>query len=65
MLIGYTGGKILWMRNHEPDLFARMSLMLNPKDYLRLRLTGEVASEVSDASGTGLFDVRTRAWATG
>lgn len=65
MLIGYTGGKILWMRNHEPDLFARMSLMLNPKDYLRLRLTGEVASEVSDASGTGLFDVRKRQWATG
>ena len=65
MLIGYTGGKILWMRNHEPELFARMALMLNPKDYLRLRLTGEVASEVSDASGTGLFDVRKRVWATG
>ncbi|RWR29093.1 xylulokinase [Sinirhodobacter populi] len=65
MLVGYTGGKILWMRNHEPDLFARMALMLNPKDYLRLRLTGEVASEVSDASGTGLFDVRARRWATG
>lgn len=65
MLVGYTGGKILWMRNHEPDLFARMALMLNPKDYLRLRLTGEVASEVSDASGTGLFDVRRRQWAAG
>lgn len=65
MLIGYTGGKILWMQGHEPELFARMALMLNPKDYLRLRLTGEVASEVSDASGTGLFDVRRRAWATG
>ncbi|WP_288950616.1 xylulokinase [uncultured Paracoccus sp.] len=65
MLVGYTGGKILWMRNHEPELFARMTLMLNPKDYLRLRLTGEVASEVSDASGTGLFDVRRRQWAKG
>ncbi|RDD96366.1 MULTISPECIES: xylulokinase [Paracoccus] len=65
MLVGYTGGKILWMRNHEPELFARMALMLNPKDYLRLRLTGEVASEVSDASGTGLFDVRRRQWAAG
>lgn len=65
MLIGYTGGKILWMRNHEPELFARMALMLNPKDYLRLRLTGEMASEVSDASGTGLFAVRRRQWATG
>lgn len=65
MLVGYTGGKILWMRNHEPELFARMKVMLNPKDYLRLRLTGEVASEVSDASGTGLFDVRRRQWAKG
>ena len=65
MLVGYTGGKMLWMRNHEPDLFARMALALNPKDYLRLRLTGEVASEVSDASGTGFFDVRRRQWATG
>ncbi|WP_415184679.1 xylulokinase [Phaeovulum sp.] len=65
MLVGYTGGKILWMRNHEPDLFARMKVFLNPKDYLRFRLTGEIATEVSDASGTGLFDVRRRAWATG
>lgn len=64
MLPGYTGGKILWMRNHEPDLYARMTQVLNPKDYLRLRLTGEVATEVSDASGTGLFDVRRRTWAT-
>jgi xylulokinase len=65
MLVGYTGGKILWMQRHEPELFARLTTVLNPKDYLRLRLTGEVASEVSDASGTGLFDVRSRQWATG
>ncbi|HET9070231.1 MAG TPA: xylulokinase, partial [Amaricoccus sp.] len=65
MLVGYTGGKILWMRNHEPELFARMALVLNPKDYLRLVLTGESATEVSDASGTGFFDVRRRGWATG
>lgn len=65
MLVGYTGGKILWMQRHEPELFARTTCVLNPKDYLRLRLTGEVASEVSDASGTGLFDVRSRQWATG
>jgi xylulokinase len=65
MLVGYTGGKILWMRNHEPELFARMALVLNPKDYLRLVLTGETATEVSDASGTGFFDVRRRGWATG
>ncbi|MCY4005818.1 MAG: xylulokinase [Rhodobacteraceae bacterium] len=63
MLIGYTGGKILWMRKHEPMLFARVAHALNPKDYLRLVMTGEYATEVSDASGTGLFDVRRRCWA--
>lgn len=65
MLIGYTGGKIIWMRNHEPDIFGRLRHVLNPKDYLRLVLTGEIATEVSDASGTGLFDVRRRCWASG
>jgi xylulokinase len=65
MLVGDTGGKILWMRNHEPDLFKRMRHVLNPKDYLRLLLTGELATEVSDASGTGLFDTRARRWASG
>ncbi|KAF1010486.1 MAG: Xylulose kinase [Acinetobacter bereziniae] len=65
MLVGYTGGKILWMRHHEPELFSQIKVVLNPKDYLRLRLTGEIATEVSDASGTGLFNVRSRQWATG
>ncbi|MDW6023440.1 xylulokinase [Mesorhizobium sp. BAC0120] len=65
MLVGYTGGKIVWMRNHEPELFGRLRHVLNPKDYLRLLLTGELATEVSDASGTGLFDTRNRSWATG
>ena len=60
MLVGYTGGKIVWMRNHEPELFARLRHVVNPKDYLRLVLTGEIATEVSDAPGTGLFDVRKR-----
>lgn len=62
MLIGYTAGKIAWLRNHEPQHFRRMRSALNPKDYLRLVLTGEKATEVSDASGTGLFDVRARRW---
>lgn len=62
MLVGYTGGKIVWMRHHEPELYAKLRHVVNPKDYLRLVLTGEIATEVSDASGTGLFDVRKRAW---
>ena len=62
MLVGYTGGKILWMQRHEPELFEKVRHALNPKDYLRFILTGEVATEVSDASGTGLFDVRSRSW---
>jgi xylulokinase len=63
-LPGYTVGKILWLRRHEPGTFARTEIVLNPKDYLRYRLTGERVTEVSDASGTGLLDVRRRAWST-
>lgn len=62
MLTGYTAGKILWMQRHEPHLFDKTAHALNPKDYLRYVLTGEIATEVSDASGTGLFDVRRRKW---
>ncbi|WP_299539966.1 xylulokinase [uncultured Herbaspirillum sp.] len=65
MLVGYTGGKLLWMQQQEPQHYARLHMALNPKDYLRYVLTGELATEVSDASGTGLFDVRERRWATG
>ncbi|UCF94902.1 MAG: xylulokinase [Desulfobacterales bacterium] len=62
MLPGYTGGKILWLRAHEPHHYEKLRKILNPKDYIRYRLTGEYATEVSDASGTGLFDVRARDW---
>ena len=62
MLPGYTGGKILWVRENEPEVYERIHVFLNPKDYIRFRLTGEYATEVSDASGTGLFDVRKRDW---
>ncbi|EOA02907.1 xylulokinase [Herbaspirillum frisingense GSF30] len=64
MLVGYTGGKLLWMQQHEPQWYEQLRVALNPKDYLRYVLTGEIATEVSDASGTGLFDVRRRQWAT-
>lgn len=62
MLTGYTAGKILWVREHEPGIYEKARVVLNPKDYIRFRLTGDYATEVSDASGTGLFDVRRRQW---
>ncbi len=62
MLPGYTGGKILWVRENEPWLHEKIRKVLNPKDFIRFRLTGEYATEVSDASGTGLFDVCGRQW---
>ena len=63
VLTGFTAGKIVWLRKHEPENYARVRKVLLPKDYIRLRLTGEFATEVSDASGTALFNVRQRAWA--
>ncbi len=61
-LTGFTAPKILWLRNHEPQHFERLAQVLLPKDYVRFRLTGEFATEVSDASGTLLLDVRNRCW---
>jgi xylulokinase len=63
MLTGFTLPKLLWVRDHEPENFARIRKVLLPKDYIRFELTGEYASDVSDASGTGLFDVVNRKWA--
>ncbi len=62
MIPGYTGGKILWLRENEPHNYERIKKFVNPKDYIRYLLTGEIATEVSDASGTGLFDVKDRVW---
>ncbi len=62
VLTGFTLPKLLWVRDHEPHNFERARHMLLPKDYLRYRLTGEFASEVSDASGTALFNVVDRRW---
>src|SRR2546428_9171369 len=61
-LPGFTAPKLLWLRNHEPDVYARIAHILLPKDYVRLRLTGERATDVADASGTLLFDVARRRW---
>jgi xylulokinase len=61
-LTGFTAPKLLWLRNHEPDVFARIRSILLPKDYVRLKLLGERAIDVADASGTLLFDVADRRW---
>ena len=59
---GFTAPKLLWVRRHEPDVFARVKTVLLPKDYLRARMTGEYASDLSDASGTLWLNVRARRW---
>ena len=61
-LTGFTASKILWVRNHEPENFARCTKILLPKDYVRYMLTGAFATEVSDASGMQLLDVPDRCW---
>jgi len=61
-LTGFTAPKILWLRNNEPKNFEKTVQVLLPKDYVRFRLTGEFATEVSDASGTLLLDVVKRKW---
>jgi xylulokinase len=59
---GFTAPKLLWVAAHEPELFARVARVLLPKDYLRLRMTGAAASDMSDSAGTLWLDVGRRAW---
>ena len=61
-LTGWTAAKILWVKNNEPEIYSRVAHILLPKDYLRFILTGEYATEVSDASGMQLLDVPNRKW---
>jgi xylulokinase len=61
-LTGFTAPKLLWLRTHEPDVYARIRHILLPKDYVRFKLTGERTIDAADASGTLLFDVRQRRW---
>ncbi len=61
-LTGFTAPKLLWLRTHEPDTYARIRHVLLPKDYVRFRRTGEHAIDAADASGTLLFDVANRRW---
>ena len=61
-LTGFTAPKLLWLRRHEPDVYRRIRRIVLPKDYVRLRLTGEWEIDAADASGTLLFDVANRRW---
>lgn len=64
ILPGFTAPKIKWVQENEPNNYKKISKVLLPKDYIRYRLSGEFFSEVSDASGTSLFDVGQRRWST-
>jgi xylulokinase len=61
-LTGFQAPKLLWLREEEPDAYKRLQRLLLPKDYIRFRLTGQAATDVSDASGTLLLDLRSRDW---
>ncbi len=61
-LTGFTAGKLIWVRENEPDIYDKIYKILLPKDYIRFCLTGEFATEVSDASGTLFLDVKNRRW---
>ncbi|GAC1443626.1 MAG: xylulokinase [Chloroflexota bacterium] len=61
-LAGFTAPKLVWMREYEPEIYGRIETVLLPKDYINFRLTGRMATEPSDASGTLLFDVARRQW---
>ena len=59
---GFTAPKLVWVKNNEPEIFARVAKVLLPKDFLRLWLTGEHMSEMSDSAGTAWLDVEKRGW---
>lgn len=63
-LTGFTASKIMWVKNNEPQIFEKVAKILLPKDYIRFRLTGEYATEVSDASGMQLMNIAKREWST-
>ena len=62
MMPGFTAPKLLWLQKHEPDIFSRTDKVLLPKDYLRLLMTGDFATDMSDAAGTSWLDVAKRDW---
>ncbi len=62
MMPGFTAPKLLWVQRHEPEIFRQVAKVLLPKDYLRFRMTGDFASDMSDAAGTMWLDVAKRDW---
>lgn len=62
MLAGFTAPKVRWLRKHRPDVYQEIARVLLPKDYIRYRLSGVFATDVADASGTGMLDVGRRTW---
>ncbi|MDO1920688.1 FGGY family carbohydrate kinase, partial [Escherichia coli] len=62
MMPGFTAPKLLWVQQHETKIFSQIDKVLLQKDYLRLRMTGEVASDMYDAAGPMWLDVATRDW---
>src|SRR5258708_36755711 len=62
--VGYTASKVRWVMKHEPEIYAKMGYVLLPHDYLNYWLTGEIVMEAGEASGTGFFDVASRAGST-
>jgi xylulokinase len=61
-MAGFTAPKLIWLAEYEPDIFARIKTVLLPKDWLRLRLSGDKASDMSDSAGTLWLDVGKRCW---
>jgi len=59
---GFMGATLVWLLENQPDLLDRVSRVVLPKDYIRLQLTGEVGTDISDAASTGLFDIKNRRW---
>lgn len=61
-MTGFTASKIMWVKKHEPENYAKCRHILLPKDYIRFKLTGEFATDVSDAGGMQLLDIKNRCW---
>ncbi len=62
--VGFYGATLHWLAQNEPGLLERAHCAILPKDYLRLKMTGQAATDISDAAGTGIFDIRGKGWAT-